>query len=46
MVVTRSGLPGLVVVSLAEEGLKVAGVHVPIPRQHMEDEDVADWDEL
>ena len=48
MVVTRGGLPGLLVVSLAEEGLKVADVLVPIPRQHTEDEDVlvADWEEL
>ena len=41
MVVTRRGTAGVCVASHVTEELSVALVHAPIPRQHTEDEIVA-----
>ena len=42
MVVTRYGAAGVCVASHVMEELSVALVHVPIPRQHTEDETAGD----
>ena len=44
--VTRRGAAGVCVASLVTEELRLALVHAPIPRQHMEGMTAVDWDEL
>ena len=46
MVVTRRGADGVCVASHVTEEIRLALVHVPIPRQHTEDEAAGDWDQL
>ena len=46
MVVTLNGPTGLVAASHAQEDLRVALAHAPIPRLKTEEESVANWDEL
>ena len=46
MVVTRRGAAGVCVASHVTEVLGLVIVHVPIPRQHTEDETAGDWDQL
>ena len=46
MVVTRRGAAGVCVASHVTEELRLALVHVPIPRQHTVDETARNWDKL
>ena len=46
MEVTHSGAAGVCVASHVTEELRLALVHAPVPRQHMEGMTAADWDEL
>ena len=46
MEVTRRGAAGVCVASHVTEVLWLVIVHVPIPRQHTENETAVDWDQL